>query len=393
MYSLLLALIYLAFVSLGLPDSLLGTAWPVMQNDLGAPMYFAGIISMIISAGTVVSSLLSERLTKKLGTPAVVIGSVFITAFSLLGFSLSKSCALMCVIAVPYGLGAGAIDAALNNYVALYYTSKHMSWLHCFWGVGAIISPNIMSIALANATWDVGYLITFTIQLTIAIILLSTVKIWKIHKNPTSASIDGGGELLGIRGALRIKGVPALLIAFLGYCAAETIAMLWAASYLNVGCGLSEELAAAFTSAFFVGISAGRFLSGFVADRLGDRRLIWIGTAVSLVGICIMLIPANIAALSVCGLLLTGFGFAPIYPAIIHATPTSFGKENSQAVIGIQMAFAYIGMTFAPTIFGVVADLTTIKLFPAFILLFTVLMAVMISISNKQVDKSRMNEE
>ena len=389
MYTLLLALIYLAFISLGLPDSLLGTAWPIMHNDLGAPMYFAGVISMIISGGTIVSSLMSERLTKKLGTTTVTVASVFLTAVALFGFSVCKSAWLMCIIAVPYGLGAGAIDAALNNYVALYYTSKHMSWLHCFWGVGTIISPYIMSLALTYSTWSTGYSITALIQLSIAFILLATVSVWRVNaKKSVAGEDDGCGEIIGLRRSLGIRGVIPLLIGFFGYCGAEAIAILWSASYLNLDRGFTEERAAAFTSAFFIGITLGRFVSGFFADKVGDKRLIMIGTAVSVGGILTMMIPTASTVPAVVGLLLTGLGFAPIYPAIIHATPTSFGKSNSQAIIGIQMASAYVGTTLAPPAFGLIADYISIKLFPPFILLFVVIMVIMLAISDREVRRA-----
>ncbi len=392
MYTLLLALIYLAFVSLGLPDSLLGTAWPTMQGDLGAPMYFAGVISMIISAGTIVSSLLSERLTRKLGTPAVTVVSVFLTAAALFGFSVCKSVVPMCIIAVPYGLGAGAIDAALNNYVAVHYSSRHMSWLHCFWGVGTIISPYIMSLALTYSNWNNGYRMTALVQVLIALVLLATLGVWRVNRaKGGSADTDEGGELLGIRGALRIRGVVPLLLGFLGYCAAEATAMLWAASYLNLDRGLAEEDAAAFTSVLFIGITVGRFINGLVADRLGDKLLIRVGTAVSVVGIAIMLIPVENSLPAIIGLSLIGLGFAPIYPCVIHLTPYNFGKENSQAIIGIQMAAAYTGTTLAPAAFGLIADYVSIKLMPIFVLAFVVLMAIMLEVCNTVVSKRAIN--
>ena len=385
MYTLLLSLIYLAFVSLGLPDSLLGTAWPVMQGDLNCPMYFAGIVSMIISGGTIASSLLSERLTKRLGTPAVTVVSVFLTALALLGFSFADHFLWLCVIAVPYGLGAGAIDAALNNYVAIHYTSRHMSWLHCFWGVGTIISPYIMSLALTYSTWNVGYRATSFIQLGIAAVLLCTVGVWKMNKRSAGISESEGadGEIIGIRASLRIPGVPYLLIGFFGYCAAEATAMLWASSFLVNARGLTEERAAAFTSLLFIGITAGRFINGFITDKLSDKALIRIGTAISLFGLLLVLIPTTLTA--IIGLLLVGLGFAPIYPCIIHSTPASFGEKNSQAIIGIQMASAYVGTTLAPPLFGVIADFVSVELFAVFILLFVVLMTVMLEITNRKV--------
>jgi fucose permease len=295
----------------------------------------------------------------------------------------------MCLIAVPYGLGAGAIDAALNNYVAVHYSSRHMSWLHCFWGVGTIISPYIMSLALTYASWSTGYGITALVQLSIAFILLATVGVWKVNvKKDTDGSEDDAKEIIGLRKSLRIRGVIPLLIGFFGYCGAEAIAILWSASYLNLDRGFTEQRAAAFTSAFFIGITAGRFVSGFFADRLTDKRLIMIGTAISVSGVLIMMIPTASGIPAVVGLLLTGLGFAPIYPAIIHSTPASFGKKNSQAIIGIQMASAYVGTTLAPPAFGLIADYISIKLFPPFILLFVVIMVIMLAISDREVRRA-----
>ncbi len=394
MYTLLLALIYLAFVSLGLPDSLLGTAWPVMQNDLNSPMYFAGIVSMIIAGGTIVSSLLSERLTKKLGTPTVTVASVFLTAFALLGFSFASKFYMLCIIAIPYGLGAGAIDAALNNYVALHYNSRHMSWLHCFWGVGTIISPYIMSLALTYSSWEWGYRITFFIQLSIAFILLLTLGVWRVNKSREQLQSDTVGdgdssEVIGIRRALKIPGVPYLLLGFLGYCAAEATVMLWSSSYLVEARGLSEETAAAFTSLLFIGITVGRFINGIIAEKFSDAILIRVGAAIAIVGMAVILLPIPGAYAAVIGLFLVGLGFAPIYPCIIHSTPSNFGEKNSQAIIGIQMASAYLGSTLMPPVFGLIADFISIKLLPVYILAFTALMIVMVELTAKRVKQDK----
>lgn len=384
MSALLISLIYLAFISLGLPDSLLGTAWPVMRIEFGLSMPYAGIISMIISGGTILSSLMSERLTKKLGTPAVTVGSVFLTAVSLFGFSMSKSFLPLCFLAIPYGLGAGAIDAALNNYVAVHYSSRHMSWLHCFWGVGTIISPYIMSLALTYSSWNSGYLATSIIQLAIGVVLLCAVSVWRVNaKAEVGAAPEDNGEVIGIRKSLAIRGVPTLLLGFFAYCSAEAIAMLWSASYLVEARSISEETAASLTSLFFIGITLGRFISGLVTAKLSDSVMIRIGTGISAVGAALIIIPIESYALAVAGLLLVGLGFAPIYPCIIHSTPINFGERNSQAIIGIQMASAYLGTTLMPPLFGLVADFVSIKLFPVFILAFTVLMIAMIELTAK----------
>ncbi len=382
MYILLLSLIYLAFISLGLPDSLLGSAWPSMQEVFGVPISYMGFVSMVISGGTIVSSLFSERLTKKFGTKYVTVCSVFLTAAALFGFSTCSSFWMLCFWAIPYGLGAGAIDAALNNYVALHYNSRHMSWLHCFWGVGTIISPYVMSWALVNATWHSGYRIVSGIQAAIVVILLLTLSVWKVNQKKDSC--EESGKVLGITGALKIKGVPYLLLGFFCYCAAENTTMLWASSYLVEARGVSKELAAAFGSLFFIGITAGRFLSGIVSERFGDRNMIRIGTAVIVSGAVMMLLPVSSNLLSLIGLVVVGLGCAPVYPSIIHSTPANFGAENSQAIIGIQMASAYTGSTFMPPLFGLIADHISISLFPVYILVIFCAMFLMVETTYKK---------
>lgn len=376
MYIFLLALIYLAFISLGLPDSLLGSGWPTMQLDFNVPMSYMGMVSMIISGGTICSSLLSERLTKKFGTRIVTVVSVFLTAAALFGFSTVREFWLMCTWAVPYGLGAGAIDAALNNYVALYYNSRHMSWLHCFWGVGTIISPYVMSYALVHSSWRNGYRSVSGIQIGIALILLLTLPVWKV--NQRKGGSEETGKVLGIKGALKIPRVGFLLTGFFGYCAAEATTMLWASSYLAGARGVEKELAAAFGALFFIGITAGRFIAGFISDRLGDHHMIRLGTAIIVVGILCILLPVETDLPALAGFIIIGLGCAPIYPCIIHSTPSNFGAENSQAIIGIQMASAYVGSTFAPPLFGLLANHISLKLMPVYLLVFVGLMIYMV---------------
>lgn len=379
MYLLLLAVIYLAFISLGLPDSLLGASWPTIRTEFDVPISYMGLISMIISGGTIISGLMSERLTKKFGTRAVTIVSVFLTAVALFGFSLSTEFYQMCLWGIPYGLGAGAIDAALNNYVALHYNSRHMSWLHCFWGVGTIISPYIMSYALTHSSWTNGYRIVSYIQLGIAAVLLLTLPLWKI--NQTASAAEGSNKVLGIKGALKIKGVPYLLIGFLSYCAAEATTMLWASSYLEGTRGAAKEEAAALGSLFFIGITAGRFISGFVSDKLGDNNMIRLGVGIALLGVVFISLP--IKAITIIGFIIIGLGCAPVYPCIIHSTPGNFGAENSQGIIGIQMASAYVGSTFMPPIFGLIANHISLKLMPIYLAFFLLLLLFMISKTEK----------
>lgn len=373
MYSFLLALIYLAFISLGLPDSLLGAGWPVMHTELGVSVSFMGIISMVISGGTIVSSLLSDKLTHKFGTRTVTVASVLLTVAALFGFSFSGSFSMLIIFAVPYGLGAGAIDAALNNYVALHYKAKHMSWLHCFWGVGAIISPFIMSFALKNLNWNSGYRIVGFIQLTIALLLLVTLPVWKINKTESTADT----KRVGLTAALKIKGVPFLLIGFFAYCAAEATAMYWASTYFTEVKGISGDRAASFAALFYIGITLGRFASGFITEKLGDRRMILLGTGILACGIMILLIPVQSYMTAFAAFLVIGFGCAPIYPCIIHSTPANFGAENSGAIIGIQMASAYVGSTFIPPLFGLFGNAVGFSVMPVYLLAFFALMIIM----------------
>lgn len=377
MYSLLLVLIYIAFISLGLPDSLLGSGWPAIHGDLNVSISYMGIISMVISCGTIVSSLLSDKLTRKLGTRIVTVVSVFLTAIALFGFSVSTQFWMLIAFAVPYGLGAGAIDAALNNYVALHYTSKHMSWLHCFWGIGTIVSPFIMSYALTNSAWNNGYRIVGFIQLGIGLLLLATLPIWKTNRETGIKNVKS----IGLIGALKIKGVPFLLIGFFAYCAAEATAMYWASTYFVEIRGITAEQAARFASLFYIGITAGRFLGGFIMDKLGDRKMIILGTCILSVGIISLLIPVNSPIFSLVGFVVIGFGCAPIYPCIIHSTPSNFGAENSGAIIGIQMASAYVGSTFIPPLFGLLGNLISFKILPIYLSIFIILMIVMIELT------------
>ena len=380
MVSLLLAIIYAAFISLGLPDSLLGAAWPVMRMDFGAELSFAGVISMIITCGTIVSSLLSERTTRALGTGLVTAISVAMTAAALFGFSVSRSLLALCLWAIPYGLGAGAIDAALNNYVALHYSSRQMSWLHCFWGLGASLSPYIMGAALARSgSWQLGYRSVGLIQIALTVCLFLSLPLW--HKQTKSVKIGAeepqDAPLLGLRGALRIAGVPCVLLAFFGYCGAETTAGLWGSSYLVGVRGIDPQIAARFASLFYLGITFGRFLCGFIAELLGDRRMIRLGCAVMALGALLILLPFRSDLFSLGGLVIFGLGCAPVYPSIIHSTPANFGAENSQAIIGIQMASAYVGSAFMPPLFGLLAEKLSLRLYPFYLAALLLLIVVM----------------
>ena len=381
MFALLLALIYVAFISLGLPDSLLGCAWPVMYEEFAVPVSFAGIVSTIISAGTIVSSLLSDRLTRKLGAGTVTAVSVLLTAAALLGFSQADAFAVLCVLAIPYGLGAGGVDAALNNYVALHYSSRHMSWLHCFWGLGASISPYIMGWALGTQQgWSRGYGTVSVIQFALTAILFLSLPVWKKHSAASAGDVCTDGPAaapIGVLAAMRIPGAVAMMLAFCGYCCFETTTGLWASTFLVQARGIAIETAANFSALFFLGITFGRFVSGFVADRMGDRMMIRCGLVGILTGLVLVMLPLEAEWPALAGLLIAGIGGAPVYPSIIHATPDNFGRENSQAVIGIQMASAYTGSTLAPPVFGLIAQYLTPALYPYYLALFALLTLVM----------------
>ena len=384
MVTLLLALIYLAFISLGLPDSLLGSAWPQMHLDLGAQLSMEGIISMLISCGTVISSLFSEKIIYKFGTGMISAVSTLLTAVALFGFSVSGNFYMLCFLAIPYGLGAGAIDAALNNYVALHFASRHMSWLHCFWGIGAAVGPYVMGVAMSlGKGWRGGYLAISVIQLVLTIVLFAALPLWKINQEKNEESITEKKEPKKLKEIFKIKGVAFVLIAFFCYCAVEQTTGLWASSYFVINRGLSNHTAASFVGLFYIGITGGRFLSGFIADKFGDKKMIRLGICGILIGVVFLLIPANQLFSSykmlkeifpLIGLGFVGFGCAPIYPSVIHATPDNFGKENSQAIIGIQMAFAYMGVIIMPALFGIISQYITIALFPIYIMLITLVM-------------------
>ena len=384
MVSLLLAVIYLAFISLGLPDSLLGSAWPVMHVELGAPLSAMGAVTMIISAGTVVSSLASDLLTRKFGTGLVTAVSVLLTAGAMIGFSFAGAFWVLCLIAVPYGLGAGGVDAALNNYVALHYQSRHMSWLHCFWGVGTIVSPFIMSACLTGAQgWAGGYRIVSYIQFALVAVLFCSLPLWK---KPAPQELSK--KPLTLPQTLRLKGVAFMLFGFFAYSAVEATAMNWASSYLTEFRGVSAERAAMFASLFFIGITAGRLLSGFVSEKLGDRTLIRVGVGVIVVGIVLIALPVQTDGCALAGFVVVGLGCAPVYPCIIHSTPALFGAEKSQAMIGMQMAFAYIGGLASP-LFGALIGATSVLILPAYLAVF---LAVMIAMHEIMVVRTAKNK-
>ncbi len=373
MVSLLLPVIYLAFISLGLPDSVLGAAWPSMYGELGAALSWAGIVSMIISLGTIVSALCSERLTLRLGPGGVTAVSVLLTAVALLGFSLSGQFWQLCLWAVPYGLGAGSVDAALNNYVALHYESRHMSWLHCMWGLGASAGPVIMGRALAGGSWQGGYRTIALLQFALTAVLLLSLPLWKRPQ----ANVEGAEfKPHPIPELLRRPGVPQVLVCFFCYCALESTAGMWAASYCTLVRGIDAGTAARWASLFYVGITVGRGVSGFLTMKVNDQNMIRLGQALIAAGTVLILLPAGQGTLFA-GLITVGLGCAPIYPSIIHETPLNFGREVSMSMTGLQMATAYVGTCLVPPLFGLLAQYVTPALYPWALAVILVLMFVM----------------
>jgi fucose permease len=348
----LLIIIYLSFISLGLPDSLLGSAWPSMYGGLNVPLHYAGYISMIIAGGTVVSSFFSAKIIRRLGTGIVTALSVSMTAIALLGFSFSGAFVLLCLWAIPLGLGAGSVDAALNNYIALHYKAKHMSWLHCFWGVGASIGPIIMSFFLINkGSWNLGYRAIGLIQCCLVLVLFITVSLWGKNKSQNSDEKNESPQGIKLKALFHTRGVKQILVAFFCYCSLESTAGLWGSSFLVMERNISPEIAAQWISLYYIGITAGRFVSGFLTMKLNNRQMVRLGQALIACGIIALIIPLG-KVLLLPGFFIIGLGCAPIYPSLLHETPRNFGKEKSQAIMGIQMASAYIGTTFMPPLFG-----------------------------------------
>ena len=385
MIHLLLAIIYLSFISLGLPDALLGSAWPTMYAEFRVPVSYAGMISTIISIGTIISSLQSDRLTRKLGTGKVTVFSVATTAIALFGFSISNSFWMLCLWAIPYGLGAGSVDASLNNYVALHYASRHMSWLHCMWGIGASVGPYIIGFALSGGqSWQMGYRYIAVLQIVLTAILLFSLPLWKNRSAENSESLESeteagsanSGEALSLAQVFQIPGAKEVMITFFCFCALEQTSGLWASSYLVLHHGMDSETAAGYASMFYIGITVGRAFSGFLTMKLNDTQMIRLGQIIIAIGVGAMFLPfGEMTALG--GLILIGLGCAPIYPCIIHSTPEHFGAEKSQAVIGVQMACAYVGTCLMPPLFGLIANHITVALLPVYLLFILVLMAVM----------------
>ena len=373
MTHLLLIIIYLAFIGLGLPDSLFGAAWPSIYPGFQVPVSYAGIVSLIISCGTVASSLFSDKLIRRFGAGLVTAVSVALTAGAILGFSVSRSYPALCVFAVPYGVGAGSVDTALNNFAALHYSARHMSWLHCTWGVGTVVGPYVIGYGLTSGEgWQFGYRCMFFVQLILTIVLFLSLPMWN-RQSARLEAVNTQQSSLPLREILRVPGVKSAMIAFFCYCGLENTSMLWAGTYLNLHLGFSAESAARFASLPFIGITAGRAVNGLLASKFTDDQLIRIGSGILVLGCVLMLLPFGVV-IPLAGLLLVGVGCAPMYPCIVHSTPEHFGAALSQSVMSVEIASAYVGISAMSPLFGVVARALNVSLLPAYILLLACVM-------------------
>ena len=375
MVQALLAIIYIAFISLGLPDALLGSAWPVIYEEFGVPVSCAGVVSAIISIGTVVSSLQADSLTRRLGTGKVTVLSVALTTAALMGFAYSRSFLWLCFWAVPYGLGAGCVDASLNNYVALHYESRHMSWLHCFWAIGASVGPYIMGAALSRGyRWNSGYLWVGLIQIVLTFVLLVSLPLW--NRQPARQISSDNQAAMSLRSICAVSGAREMMVCFFCFCAIEQTAGLWSSTYLTVHRGISAEAAASYAGIFYLGIMVGRAVSGFVTLKLNDMQMVRLGEALVAAGVFLLLLSWGTVSVLI-SLALIGLGCAPIYPCMIHSTPDRFGAAVSQAIMGVLMACAYCGTCLMPPLFGLIANHVSVSLFPVYILAVLILMVFM----------------
>ncbi len=375
MISLLLVIIYIAFISLGLPDAVLGSAWPVISDDLSLPLSYMSMVSIIISAGTILSSLNSQRLVFKLGIGNVTFLSVLTTAIALFGFSISSSFLSLCLWAIPYGLGAGSVDAALNTYVAMNYESKHMSWLHCMWGIGATLGPYVMgSVLVSGLNWNSGYTVLFLVQAVFTVVLLFTRSLWL--KNKPITEKDNPTKVLSLKEIMSISGVIQIMIAFFCYCAIEHTTGLWASTFMVESKGINKELAAGFSSLYYLGITLGRAVCGFLAMKFSDKQMIRGGQFLIGLGIVIVSLPFS-EMFTYSGLVMIGLGCAPVYPCIIHSTPANFGVENTQAITGVQMASAYTGTLIMPALFGLIANYISVSYYPLYLGILLIIMSIM----------------
>lgn len=369
---LLLFIIYITFISLGLPDAILGVTWPVMREEFGVSIDMIGYVSIIITISTVISSLASGYLIEKLGTGKVTLFSVLLTALAIFGISVTPSFYWLLLLAFPLGFGAGSIDTALNNYVALHFKAHHMNWLHSFWGVGATLGPIIISFTILSSGWRNGVTTIALIQIIIFAFLLLSLPLWnKVHP-----SEELGEEMTPIKkpkNLIRERGVFVAVLVFIIYCAIEFSVGLWGSSYLVDIKYFNPDNAARIVAMYYLGITIGRFISGFLSFKLDNRQMIYLGLSIITLGVLLLnaSLPTSIILIP---FIIIGLGLSPIFPAMIHETPKSFGKGQSQYVIGYQMAGAYIGGSIFPPLFGIIARFISVSLFPYFIAILTIIL-------------------
>lgn len=381
MYFLLLILIYIAFISLGLPDSVLGAAWPSMYRSFGVPEGSAGIITMLMYSGTMISSMASDWIIRKLGTGYVLVLSVALTAITMLGFSMAENFTMLCLIALPYGLGGGCVDASLNNYVATHYKARHMNFLHCFWGIGTIISPLVMGAFIENGgVWTQGYRAIAIFQFILVAVLLFSVPLWKRESNDHQEEKSP----VSFRNLISMPGVKASLTAFFSYCALETTMGLWTSTYLSEIKGIDLAMATKCGMLFYIGIASGRFISGLISEKLGDVKLIGIGISVTILSLCALLIPGTGGPMLYSLIILAGMGCGPIFPSMVHHSPEISGPDGSQMLIGFQLAMASAGSITIPALFGIIVNRISIALMPCFSLIFALIpLAMVLKISRR----------
>ncbi|MFI3174204.1 MAG: MFS transporter [Bacillota bacterium] len=358
---LLLAIIYLAFIGLGVPDAVLGATWPIISTELSFPLAHMGYLTLIIAGGTIFSSLFSYKWIHRFGVCTVTSVSIATTAVAMWGFSLCESFFAFCLWAIPYGVGAGCVDAALNNYVAVHYESRHMSWLHCMWGLGATLGPYIMSFALLQTkSWQQGYIYLFFIQVILVLIVVCSRTLWTKNDAENEENEENKTQR-PIKELIKMKAVPQILIAFFFFCALEQTSGLWASSYFVYAKGISPETATSWTALFYLGITIGRGIGGFLTMKYSDIQMVRAGCVIMLIGICFL-------SYGPLPFLIIGLGSSPVYPAIIHSTPIFFNKTDAQAIIGLEMASAYTGNLIIPFLFGHLANFTSVKLYPWYVL-------------------------
>ena len=376
MSKLLLVIIYIAFIGLGLPDSLFGTAWPAIYSDFSLPISFGSFITVTVACGTIISSLISAKLIAKLGTGKVAAISTLLTAGALIGFSVSPNIWLMIILSVPLGIGAGAIDVALNNYVALHYSAGQMSFLHCFYGIGVSVSPYILSLVISGENgWRNGYGVAFVIQICITALLFLTLPLWKKANKPEDGASETRVKALSVRQTLRISGVKSMCCLFFLTCLIECTCSGWGSTFLVEYKHLSAEKAAQVILLYFVGMAVGRFLSGVAAAKLHSWTIIKIGQCILGIAVVLLFIPGPVFFCTA-GLFLIGLGNGPLFPNFNYLAPESFGKDVSQSVISIQMAFAYAGIMLGPLFCGLLGQAVGMFVFPIYLACFYIVMMI-----------------